>query len=125
MPTYQDDKLVKRAYSKVSYTKEQIDELKACLDPITGPEYFITNFMYIQHPTRGREKLVLYPFQIDLIKTYHNYRKSVNMVSRQMGKCLLGDVEIKIRNKKTGVIQTLTFAEFEVIIKEKLGLQNE
>ncbi len=86
MPIYQDDKLVKRAYAKVSYTKEQIDELKACMDPVTGPEYFITNYMYIQHPTRGREKLQLYPFQIDLIKTYHSYRKSVNMVSRQMGK---------------------------------------
>lgn len=86
MPIYQDDKLVKRAYSKVSYTKDQIDELKACLDPVTGPEFFITNYMYIQHPTRGREKLQLYPFQIDLIKTYHSYRKSVNMVSRQMGK---------------------------------------
>jgi hypothetical protein len=86
MAIYQDDKLVKRAYTKVSYTKEQIDELKKCLDPDTGPEYFITNFMYIQHPMRGREKLQLYDFQIDLINTYHVYRKSVNMVSRQMGK---------------------------------------
>jgi hypothetical protein len=86
MAIYQDDKLVKRAYTKVAYTKEQIDELKACMDPITGPEYFVTNFMYIQHPMRGREKIVLYDFQIDLINTYHGYRKSVNMVSRQMGK---------------------------------------
>lgn len=86
MPIYQDDKLVKRAYTKVSYTKEQIDELRACMDPISGPEYFITNYMYIQHPTRGREKLQLYPFQYDLIKTYHTYRKSVNMVGRQTGK---------------------------------------
>lgn len=86
MPIYQDDKLVKRAYAKVSYTKEQIDELRACMDPVTGPEYFITNFMYIQHPLRGREKLLLYPFQIDLINTYHKYKKSINMVSRQMGK---------------------------------------
>lgn len=86
MPIYQDDKLVKRAYTKVSYTKEQIDELRACMDPVTGPEYFLSNYMYIQHPTRGREKLTLYPFQIELINTYHGYRKSVNMVSRQMGK---------------------------------------
>lgn len=86
MAIYQDDKLVKRAYTKVTYTKEQIDELKACMDPVHGPEYFITNFMYIQHPTEGRQKLELYPFQVDLINTYHGYRKSVNMVSRQMGK---------------------------------------
>jgi len=86
MAIYQDDKLVKRAYTKVSYTKDQIDELKACLDPVTGPEFFITNFMYIQHPVAGRQRLALYDFQLDLIRTYHTYRKSVNMVSRQMGK---------------------------------------
>lgn len=86
MAIYQDDKLVKRAYTKVSYTKEQIDELKACLDPVTGPTYFIENFMYIQHPTLGRQKISLYDFQYGLIENYHKYRKSVNMISRQMGK---------------------------------------
>jgi len=86
MAIYQDDKLVKRAYTKVTYTKEQIDELKACMDPENGPEYFISNFMYIQHPMKGRQKLKLYDFQLDLIHNYHHYRKSINMVSRQMGK---------------------------------------
>lgn len=86
MAIYQDDKLVKRAYTKVSYTKEQIDELKACLDPVTGPTYFIENFMYIQHPMKGRQKIELYDFQYGLIENYHKYKKSVNMISRQMGK---------------------------------------
>jgi hypothetical protein len=86
MAIYQDDKLVKRAYTKVSYSKEQIDELRACLDPETGPLYFIQNFMYIQHPLKGRMKLDLFEFQHELIKNYHNSRRSVNMVSRQMGK---------------------------------------
>ena len=86
MAIYQDEKLVKRAYQKVSYTKEQIDELKACMDPITGPEYFISNFIYIQHSTKGRQKLELFPFQIELIASYHKYRRSVNMLGRQVGK---------------------------------------
>ncbi len=86
MAIYQDDKLVKRAYTKVSYSKEQIDELRACLDPVTGPLFFIENFMYIQHPLKGRMKLELFDFQHELIKNYHNSRRSVNMVSRQMGK---------------------------------------
>jgi hypothetical protein len=86
MAIYQDDKLVKRAYTKVQYTKEQIDELRACMDPVTGPTYFIENYMYIQHTTKGRQKLKLFDFQYDLITNYHNARKSVNMVSRQMGK---------------------------------------
>ncbi len=86
MAIYQDDKLVKRAYTKVSYSKEQIDELKACMDPDTGPTFFIENFMYIQHPLKGRMQLKLFDFQYDLINNYHQSRRSVNMVSRQMGK---------------------------------------
>jgi hypothetical protein len=86
MAIYQDDKLVKRAYTKVPYSEAQIDELRECMHPITGPEYFIRNYMYIQHPIRGREKIQLYDFQIDLIYLYHNYRRSIAMVSRQMGK---------------------------------------
>jgi hypothetical protein len=86
MAIYQSNELVKRAHAKVIYTKEQIDELKACMHPVTGPQYFIENFMYIQHPLLGRQKLHLYDFQVDLVNTYHKYRKSVNMVSRQMGK---------------------------------------
>lgn len=86
MAIYQDDKLVKRAYTKVSYTREQIDELKACMDPETGPLYFMSNFMYVQHSTKGKQKFVPYPFQLDLIDSYTHFKKSINMVSRQMGK---------------------------------------
>ena len=86
MAIYQDDTLVKRAYKKLDYTPQQIDELKACMDPETGPTYFIENFMYIQHPMKGRQQIELYDFQYGLIENYHKYRKSVNMISRQMGK---------------------------------------
>ncbi len=86
MAIYQDDKLVKRAYTKVSYTKEQIDELKACMDPVTGPLFFMKNFMYVQHSTKGKQKFIPYDFQLDLIESYTHYKKSINMVSRQMGK---------------------------------------
>lgn len=86
MAIYQDNSLVKRAYTKVSYTKEQIDELKACMDPETGPLYFIQNFMYVQHPKYGKQKLELYDYQIALLENYVNYRKSVNMLGRQLGK---------------------------------------
>jgi hypothetical protein len=118
MAIYQDESLVKRAHKKVQYTKEQIDELKMCMDPIGGPEFFIKNFMYIQHPKLGRQKLELYPFQVDLIHTYHAYRKSVNMVSRQMGKCVTGETKIKIRNKNTGEVQEITMKEFEDLLND-------
>ena len=81
-----DDKLVKKAYSKGHYTRQQIEELRQCMHPVTGPMYFLEHFMYIQHPTQGRLLFAPYPFQRDLVDSYHNYRKSINMVSRQMGK---------------------------------------
>lgn len=81
-----DGNLVKPAYKQIRYTKEQIDELRNCMHPDTGPMYFLKNFMWIQHPTRGRIQFAPYEFQEGLVDAYHNYRKSINMVSRQMGK---------------------------------------
>ena len=86
MAIYQDEVLVKRAYKKVKYTKEQIDELRECFNPVTGPMYFMRNFMYVQNTTRGRIKFEPYDFQVGLIDCYHNYKKSIAMCSRQSGK---------------------------------------
>lgn len=119
MAIYQDDKLVKRAYTKVPYNEAQVEELRKCMHPETGPEYFISNYMYIQHPIRGREKLSLYDFQRDLIENYHKYRKSINLIARQCGKCVEKTTLLTVRNKITGEIQQLTFEEFERIIKNE------
>jgi hypothetical protein len=42
------------------YTDDQIKEFALCADPITGPGYFLDNFFYIQHPTKGR--MLYHPF---------------------------------------------------------------
>lgn len=78
--------LVKTAYKKENYTPEQLEQLAKCMHPITGPRYFMENFMYIQHPTKGCVKFEPFDYQIDLIDCYHNYRYSINLLSRQMGK---------------------------------------
>lgn len=81
-----DIKLVKSAHTKTSYTKEELAELRKCFDPVTGPEHFITNYIYIQHPTKGRMQLKLYDYQVGLLESYHTNRKNINLISRQMGK---------------------------------------
>lgn len=81
-----DTSLVKSAYSQVKYTAETFQEFQQCADPVTGPLYFLSNYMKIQHPTRGSIPLELYDFQEELLYNYHNYRYSINMLSRQMGK---------------------------------------
>jgi len=78
--------LVKAPHRRQAYTDEQLNEFMRCADPVTGPEYFMDHFFYIQHPTRG--KLLYHPFdyQKRLIATYHNFRFSISMMPRQTGK---------------------------------------
>ena len=78
--------LVKAPYTSAVYTDEQIREFAACADPVTGPMYFLDNFFYIQHPTRGRMLYHPYDYQKRLIETYHRYRFSISMMPRQTGK---------------------------------------
>ena len=78
--------LAKTPYKKQVYTKKQLEEFAACADPVTGPQYFMDNYFYIQHPTRGKMQYHPYEYQKRLINTYHNYRYSISMMPRQTGK---------------------------------------
>ena len=75
--------LVKKPYRKEQVTHEQAVELAKCMQ---DPKYFMTEHCWIQHPTKGRMKFELFDFQEELVDVYHNYRNSVALISRQMGK---------------------------------------
>ena len=78
--------LVKKAHTPTLYTEQQLEDFARCADPVTGPAYFLDNFFYIQHPTRGRMLLHPFEYQLRLIDTYHNNRFSISMLPRQTGK---------------------------------------
>lgn len=81
-----DDNLIKKPYRKERYTEYQIQEFAKCADPVFGPFYWMSNYFYVQHPTKG--KLLYHPFtyQIRLIDSYHNYNRTCAMIPRQAGK---------------------------------------
>lgn len=81
-----DTGLIKTPHAQVSYTAEQIEQVRLCADPVTGPEYFCSNFFRIQHPIRGSIQYVPYEFQRELLSTYHNHRYVIAMLGRQLGK---------------------------------------
>ena len=78
--------IIKSPYQKVNMTEDQIMEFVKCANPVTGPQYFMDNYFYIQHPTKG--KMLYHPFayQVKLIDTYHQNRFSVSLMPRQTGK---------------------------------------
>ena len=78
--------LVKKPHQIETWTEEQVREFAKCADPITGPEYFMSNYFYIQHPTKGRMLYEPFDYQKRLINTYHNYRFSISLMPRQTGK---------------------------------------
>jgi len=75
--------LVKTPYKKEKYTKDELTELALCMQ---DPKYFIKEHCWIQHPTKGRIKFDLFGYQEELIDAYHDYRYSIALISRQMGK---------------------------------------
>lgn len=86
MAKFGEADLIKKPHLRLPYTEQQLEELANCSDPITGPEYFISNFFYIQHPTKGKMLMAPFEYQKRLISTYNNYRKVIAMLSRQCGK---------------------------------------
>jgi len=83
---YTDNKLVKTAYSADRYTEKDIEDLMKCSDPVDGPHFFLDNFFYIQHPTKGKLKYEPFEYQRRLIDSYHGNRFNVNLLPRQTGK---------------------------------------
>ncbi|CAB4133109.1 large terminase protein [uncultured Caudovirales phage] len=78
--------IVKSPHQVYNYTEEQITEFVKCAEPINGPKYFMDNYFYIQHPTKG--KMLYHPFEYQkrLIDVYHQNRFSISLMPRQTGK---------------------------------------
>lgn len=54
-----------------------------CID---DPLFFIERFVKIQHPLKGAVPFQPYPFQVEIIKAFHEHRFSIALTARQMGK---------------------------------------
>lgn len=75
--------LIKRAFSESEYTPENIQELRKCM---VDPVYFIRNYIYLQHPTKGKILFNLYDYQEQLVRHLQAERWTIALMSRQMGK---------------------------------------
>lgn len=78
--------IIKSPYQKVNFSEDQIVEFMKCADPDTGPEYFMSNYFYIQHPVKGKMLYQPFEYQQRLIDTYHQNRFSISLMPRQTGK---------------------------------------
>jgi hypothetical protein len=54
----------------------------------------------------------MWPFQENMVNTFHNNRFCIAKMPRQVGKCLQLNTPIRLRNKRTGEIIEMTIGEF-------------
>ena len=74
---------LKRANEQHEYTPDQLLELKKCSEDVV---YFVSKYCKIQHPVRGEIPFKLYPYQINMLRTFAGERLTVVLSARQTGK---------------------------------------
>ena len=75
--------LIKAPYQKLALTAQQQAEFLRC---VMDPVYFCRNYIWVQHPTKGKVQFDLYDYQVDMIRTFADNRQVIAMCSRQLGK---------------------------------------
>jgi hypothetical protein len=93
----------------IPYSLDQAEEIQKCID---DPVYFICNYVKVVHPDRGVVLMELYDYQKEMINNYHLNRYNIVKTSRQMGKCLGKNTNIRVRKKSTGETMNMTIGEF-------------
>lgn len=106
------------------YEKTQ-EILKCGRDPV----HFINNYVYIQHPVKGRIKFETYKFQDDVVRDLQQHRFNIVLKSRQLGLstvCAAYSVWYAIyhRDKNIIVIATKLDTAQNFIKKVKVALKS-
>ena len=74
---------LKKIGVELSYTEEQVKEILKCSE---DPIYFIKNYVKIVNVDHGLVPFEMWPFQEDMVHTFHTNRFSIAKMPRQVGK---------------------------------------
>ena len=74
---------LKKLGVEISYTEEQVAEIIKCTE---DPVYFIKTYVKIVNVDRGLINFEMWPFQEDMVRTFHDNRFCIAKMPRQVGK---------------------------------------
>ena len=74
---------IKRVGIELSYTEEQVAEIIKCTE---DPVHFIRNYVKIVNVDHGLVPFNMWPFQEEMVKTFHENRFCIAKMPRQVGK---------------------------------------
>jgi hypothetical protein len=81
--SYLGNSRLKRSGVELSYTEEQLIEISKCIE---DPIYFIKNYVKIVNVDHGLMPFEMWPFQENMVQTFHENRFSIAKMPRQVGK---------------------------------------
>ena len=115
---YLGNQNIKRSGVGVNWTPEMVDEYVKCMN---DPIYFAEKYIKIVSLDRGFVPIKLYDYQKEIIEKAIDptVRNVAALTARQAGKCLGINSSIKLRNKKTGEVKTMTVGELYDQTKSK------
>lgn len=80
---YKANPLLKQRGVQIDFTKEQVQEVIKCSQ---DPEYFLEHYIKVISLDDGIVPFIPYPFQRELIDSFHNNRFTICKLPRQSGK---------------------------------------
>ena len=108
-----DPVLIKKPHQQLRLTAHQEAEFLKCA---INPLYFIDNYIYIRHSTKGRVPFKLFDYQKDLVLTYWQNRQVIAMCSRQLGKCVVGHTKINVNGQQVEIESLIKLSFKEKVI---------
>jgi hypothetical protein len=83
MEGYLGNSNLKKVGVELQYTEEQVSEIIKCTE---DPVYFIKKYVKIVNVDQGLVSFDMWPFQEDMVHTFHDNRFSICKMPRQVGK---------------------------------------
>ena len=80
---YLGNERLKRVGVEIQYTEEQAVEIAKCIE---DPVYFIKTYVKIVNVDKGLVPFDMWPFQEEMVKSFHSNRFSISKMPRQVGK---------------------------------------
>lgn len=81
--SYLGNPKLKKVGVEIHYTEEQLIEIAKCID---DPIYFIKTYVKIVNVDKGLINFEMWPFQENMVTTFHENRFSICKMPRQVGK---------------------------------------
>jgi hypothetical protein len=107
---------------KVNVSKVELEEYIKCKEDII---YFAEKYFYIVSTDKGKMLIPLREYQKRILKAFvepqNGKRHCAVLSSRQIGKCVLYDTSITIRNKKTGQIEEISIGKLFDLMENKFS----